>query len=242
MIDILTLETKSNEINNIITRKKTEVSLLEEECVRLRQNIEVNTQLTEKLNKAKTLLEVVAKASEAFIKDSVEPLINDALLYVFEQELHFHMIFQLRRNQIETDFVIFRSQEHEDFYQAYMNDSSGFDENAMDELIKQSKDINYFYGGAVNQVLSAILKIVVYILNESKGPLFFDEPTSMTSEIYAARLGKFLSSISEKFNLQIILATHSPALAGYANRVYNIEKIGMDTQINDITEVEKSYD
>lgn len=68
------------------------------------------------------------------------------------------------------------------------------------------------------------MRLVLIELLQIEGPVCLDEPTSAVHEEYAARVGVFIKSLSERFNRQIILVTHSQALAAAANKVYNVVK------------------
>jgi DNA repair exonuclease SbcCD ATPase subunit len=182
----------------------------------------------------RNLLELFVKSTEKGIKNYVEPLITEALEYVFSQYLKFHLILTTRRNQIEIDFVLIRSSDIEQLYQECIKDPSKEDD--LMELVKDAKNINYNQGGAINQVISTVLRLVILEMLKIKGPVFFDEPTSMVSEEYSTRLGHLLLSLSRRFNRQHILITHSNSLAAYASKIYQVTQensISRVTLIND---------
>jgi DNA repair exonuclease SbcCD ATPase subunit len=170
------------------------------------------------------LLELFVKSTEYKTREYIEPLVTEALAFVFDQGLKFHLIFMSRRNQVEVDFVVIRDSEVEELYQLCIKDPIK-NVKKLEDIAKQGRNINFLYGGAVNQVISLVLRIVITELLKVKGPLILDEPTSAVGEEYSARVGQLVSSLSKKFDRQIILVTHSKTLASFADKIYEVEKI-----------------
>lgn len=175
------------------------------------------------ISKAKLLLEMVVRSTEIRVKSYIEPFVTEALDFIFNQNLKFHIVFIDRRGQIEVDFIVLPSNKVEEDYQTYLNDVVTY-EQEFDQLVKIYRNINYFYGGAVQEILGVVLRLVMIELLQIKGPVCLDEPTSSFHEQYAARVGVFIKSLSERFNRQIIYVTHSHALAAAANKVYEVKK------------------
>ena len=176
------------------------------------------------------LLELLVKSTEIKLRSYIEPVITEALDFVFEQGLVFHLFLSSRRNQQEVDFVVLRTDDSEKNYQIWIQDPIKY-EDELAELLKETKDINYMYGGSVNQVLSIVLRILIVELLKIQGPIFFDEPSSAIGEQYTAKLGQLISTLSKRYDRQIILITHSSTLASYSDRIYDV------TQINKVSQV-----
>lgn len=207
-----------------------ERNLLNVQLSEIVNNINDNSNELDINEKARKLLELFVKSTEHSIKDYIEPIVTEALEFVFSQYLKFHIIFFNRRNQVEIDFVVARNTKMEATYQELIKDPViNADEIAL--LVKDATNINYMYGGAINQVLALILRLVIIEMLKIKGPVFLDEPTSMVSEEYSTRLGHLLLSLSKKFKRQYILITHSNSLASYASNIYQV------TQENKVSKV-----
>ena len=183
--------------------------------------------------KAKELLELFVKSTENQVKQYIEPTITEALSFVFNQKLYFHIVFVNRRGQVEVDFIVLPSSEVENKYQSYLEDNVKY-EDELDTLAKLYSDINYLYGGAVQEILGLMLRLLLVELLGIKGPVFLDEPTSSTHEEYANRVGIFIKSLSERFNRQIIYITHSQAMASAANKVYQVVREKEISQVEEI--------
>jgi len=175
--------------------------------------------------KARKLLELFVKSTEYSIKNYIEPTITEALEFVFSQYLKFHIVFFNRRNQVEIDFIVIRNPNTEKLYQQYLLNPVESEEK-IQQIAKESRDINYMYGGAINQTISLVLRLVMMELLHVKGPVFLDEPTSMVAEEFNSKLGHLLVSLSRKFKRQYVLITHSRSLASYASKIYQVEHTG----------------
>jgi DNA repair exonuclease SbcCD ATPase subunit len=173
---------------------------------------------------SRKLLELFIRTTEVSIREYVEPVVTEALEFVFCQGLKFHLLFASRRNQVEVDFIIVRTADSEALYQKCIQNPTKH-ATQLEQLVKSTKHINITYGGAINQVLALVLRLVLLELLQVKGPVCLDEPTSAVGEEYSARVGQLISSLSQRFNRQYILITHSKTLAGYANKVYGVEQI-----------------
>jgi DNA repair exonuclease SbcCD ATPase subunit len=185
------------------------------------------------LSKVKRLFEVFIKGMEVQSKKYIEPIVTEALHFIFNQNLYFHIVFVNRRNQIEVDFVVLPNLEKETLYQEYLKDFENHKEE-IEEMLSNYSDISFLYGGAVSEVLGLILRFLFAELLKIEGPIILDEPTSSVHEEYANRVGIFIKSLSERFNRQVIFVTHSQALASSANKVYEVIK---DNDVSTIKEL-----
>ena len=68
-----------------------------------------------------------------------------------------------------------------------------------------------------------------------QGPIFLDEPSSAAGDVYTERLGKLLTSLSERFKRQIIIITHSEKLASFAEKQYLVYKESNISKVKELT-------
>jgi ABC-type lipoprotein export system ATPase subunit len=190
----------------------------------LQESLQLDTQV-------QRLLEVFVKSTEVSVRTYLEPLVTEALDFVFNQGLQFHLLFTSRRNQVEIDFILLRDSESEERYQQYILQQEKYAKQ-LEVLVKETKGLNFMYGGAVNQVIALVLRLILAELLQIQGPIFLDEPSSAVGEEYSARLGQLLASLSERFHRQYILVTHSHSLASYASKIYEVEKVNGISQVS----------
>ncbi len=209
----LLLARKLAQRDTFLSQKKELQNLLQ----KTQEQISIDSQV-------QRLLEVFVKSTESYVRQYLEPLVTEALDFVFCQGLYFHLLFVTRRNQVEIDFILLRDKDSEEEYQKFILQPTKYVKQ-LETLVKETKQISYMYGGAVNQVIALVLRLILSELLQIKGPIFLDEPSSAVGEEYSARLGQLISSFSQRFNRQYVLVTHSHSLASYADIIYEVEKI-----------------
>ena len=231
MSDFSTILQKIHSVELELTRKVTQRDTL----VSQKQDIQKLLQSTqEQLTvdiQVQRLLEVFVKSTEVSVRNYLEPLVTEALDFVFNQGLQFHLLFTTRRNQVEIDFILLRAPESEARYQQYILQPDKYSKQ-LELLVKETKGLNFMYGGAVNQVIALVLRLILAELLQIQGPIFLDEPSSAVGEEYSARLGQLLASLSERFQRQYVLVTHSHSLASYAEKIYEVEKVNGISQVS----------
>ena len=198
---------------------------LEQKQVEVGENSKIYAQ-------TRRLLELFVRGTEHKLQGYIEPVITEALEFVFDDDLQFHLVFAERRNQMEVDFILIRDADTEKNYQKYIQDAVKY-EKQLTELVKESRNINFMYGGAVSQVISVIMAMVLVELLKIRGPIVFDEPSSAVGEVHSGRLGQLISSLSRRFNRQVIFITHSNELAAFADTKYLVVQ---NNKISTVTE------
>jgi len=232
MQEVNEIKARLNEVQNFLQREVGKKEALEATKARLTTELCDLSNLIDLDSKAKILLDLFVKSTEQDVRKKIEPVVNEAFKYVFDQNLFFHLIFVTRRNQIEIDFVIIRDRSIEQKFLAWSEDTEKYEKEIAD-VIESTKNINYMYGGSVNQVLSLILIFSLVELLNIEGPIVLDEPTSMVDETYNSRLGQLIASLSAQFNRQYIFLTHSTSLAAHANKIYSVKKMNFTSYIKE---------
>lgn len=85
-------------------------------------------------------------------------------------------------------------------------------------------------GGGLAAVAGFLLRACVLLLTpNTRRLLVLDEVFAHVSEEYLSRVAEFLHELCIKTGLQVLLVTHQPEFAEAADKVYRIEKIGLNT-------------
>lgn len=229
----MSLQDRVDSVQKTLSRLEGARNLLKQEKSALELRKEEQNTVRDLDRQVHTLLEVFVKSTEISVREYIEPLVTEALDFVFAQGLRFHLVFMSRRNQVEVDFLVIRDDDSESKFQKYIIDQTKY-QKQLEQLIKESRNINFMYGGAVNQVLSVVLRLLIVELLQVKGPIFFDEPSSAVSGEFDARLGQLISSLSKRFNRQIVFITHSRTLASCADKTYQVDKVNGVSKIEEI--------
>lgn len=77
------------------------------------------------------------------------------------------------------------------------------------------------FGGGIRNIISTILRFIFaeYHTPRLALPLILDEVGNNLSKEYQAKFGELLSTLSRKFNRQVILITHQQAVIKYADKI-----------------------
>lgn len=89
-------------------------------------------------------------------------------------------------------------------------------------------------GSSIIDIISFALRIVLWELEEprSRNTFGLDEPMKWVGtgeELILA--GQMLKTISHELNIQLIIITHEPLLAEFADTAYNVEFDGMESHV-----------
>lgn len=95
------------------------------------------------------------------------------------------------------------------------------------------------FGGGVASVESLILRLLVLLKKDLARYLILDESLAALSSEYVDRMSDFISHLSEKFDVDILLVTHNREFAEHADHVYRAEQIdGRDQDTLSVKEID----
>lgn len=80
------------------------------------------------------------------------------------------------------------------------------------------------FGGSVTTLESLLLRIAVIFRRQLRPVLLLDETLAAVADKYVDRAAAFLSTLSERLNLDILLVSHDSAFVGAAKHAYRIER------------------
>jgi len=93
------------------------------------------------------------------------------------------------------------------------------------------------HGGGVLSVVAFILRVVITLLTDKRKLLVFDESLSMVSIGYQERLSQFIRKLCDDLGFTVVLISHQPALSEYATMKYEVRKVGSQTKLKRIENV-----
>ena len=82
------------------------------------------------------------------------------------------------------------------------------------------------FGGAVSTVQSILMRMIVLLRREMRPLLLLDESLPAFDENYVHNMGKFLSLMCKRLDMDVLLVTHNPSLVEAADSAYRIQKRG----------------
>ena len=134
---------------------------------------------------------------------NIETLITKGIHDVIgEKNLSFIVKYDSKRNFIQAQYKIHDSVANEDY-------------NIVDS-----------FGGGIADIISILQRIIfVYKFNTAK-IIVLDEAGKWISSCKQDDFGKFLSEISNKLGIQIILITHKNEVLAHSNKIFRVTKSG----------------
>lgn len=152
-------------------------------------------------DKVQILLQKTSDFARQQAKIRMEEIVTSALGVVFGKNYKFWIELTVRGNRPEADYWL---------------------EN--DGVKTQLKPPDYDRGGGIVDIISMALRLAVGELEQIKGPLLLDELGKHVSAEYAPNVAYFLKEYSQKMQRQIILVTHSEALAEAGDASFQVSQ------------------
>lgn len=198
------LDALMGEARVTLTRGKS----LEQEIADLTSSIEIQERAT-------LLLNSIGEERQLKAQQIIEELVTRGLQTIFDDTLSFHILQTVRGKTANVEFVVRETRK------------DGFHETPVMEA----------RGGGLAATIGFLLRIVVMLLKSKntteENILILDETFAHVSDEYLPALGDFLREIVEKTGVQIIMVTHQPEFADYADKVYRFTKKDGKTQVTE---------
>lgn len=193
---ILEIEKRLQELNASYNEAKGEYALLVKQISQSEQKLEKFEYNKELYKKSVELLNIVDQNSKESTKNSFSQVVNYALSYILgSDEYKLDIDFNRRGNLQTVDFNL---------------------------LTPDCKEA-HTPGGGVTDILGLSLRIALLELAHVPGFICFDESFKHLSADYLVMANKFLSTISEKINRQIIMVTHRASFLNSENNLIEIK-------------------
>ncbi len=155
------------------------------------------------LDKATILLNSIAEDTQLAAQHNIEELVTRGLQTIFDESLSFHILQSTKGKSASVEFVV----------RTKLLNGQAVDTPVMDAR-----------GGGLAATIGFLLRVVVMLLRKQENILVLDETFAMVSEEYLPALGEFVRQLVDKTNLQIVMVTHQPLFADYADKVYRFSQ------------------
>jgi DNA repair exonuclease SbcCD ATPase subunit len=187
-------------------KKKQKAQLyLEQRQAILTQNISEAASRLEAAEKARLVIQEVAKTVQQNLEFHIENIVSSALDAVFPDPIKFVVKFEARRGKSECDLLF-----EEDGNQYSPLDDSSF--------------------GSVD-VASCTLRLAVWCLDKNRPTIIMDEPFRHVSPDLQHKVSDMIKSISDRLGVQIIMVSHAEDINVAADRIFNVEKVGGESRV-----------
>jgi DNA repair exonuclease SbcCD ATPase subunit len=173
--------------------------------------------LTETINdfeRVTVLLNSLGEERQLKAQQTIEELVTRGMQTIFDDSLSFHIVQSVKGKTANVEFLLRTTR----------------GETMMETPVLEAR------GGGLAVTIGFLLRVVVMLLRggtREQNILVLDETFSHVSAEYLEPLGNFLREIVEKTEIQIIMVTHQPEFAEYADRVYRFSNQDGKTQVRE---------
>ena len=191
-----------------------EASALERDGASLRAEIESLSEDSSTLERVTALLLSVSEDKQEHTQSMIESLVTRGLQLVFDDSLSFHIVSSIRGKSSVVDFVV----------------RTTFGSDVIETPVMDAR------GGGLAAVVGFLLRFVVIMLSRgqrSSNLLVLDETFAHVSEEYLQPMGQFLKEMVEKSGMQVVMVTHQPQFAEYADKIYKFSSKRGETKVEE---------
>ena len=182
-------------LRTTLTRKQGQQQKIEDDLIGVNADIARLTDEVDYTEKARLIIQKVAKATQAELEYYISELVTLAFASVFPDPYQFGVAFEEKRGKTECRMRFLRDG-HE------VNPLSGS-------------------GGGPLDIASTTLQFTIWSLNKTRAIIGLDEPFRFLSRDLQPKAGEMLKEVSKKLGLQILMVTHSEDLAACADKTFN---------------------
>ena len=172
--------------------------------------------LVEELDRVTVLLNSLGEERQLAAQSSIEELVTRGLRMSFDDTLSFHIVQAVKGKTAVVEFVV-RTTLGNDVIETPVMDARG---------------------GGLAAVIGFLLRFVVMLMGRDPRDstiMVLDEIFAHVSAEYLEPTGQFLREVVDRTGVQIIMVTHQPEFAQYADRVYNFSTTNGKTVVKDVS-------
>lgn len=151
------------------------------------------------LDKVTALLNSIGEENQLNAQRNIEELVTRGLQAIFDDSLSFHILASTKGKSASVEFVV----------RTALANGTVVDTPVMDAR-----------GGGLAATVGFLLRVVVMLLRREENVMVLDETFAMVSDEYLPALGEFLRQLVDKTDMQLVMVTHQPIFAEYADKVY----------------------
>lgn len=170
----------------------------------------------EDLDRVTVLLNSLGEERQIAAQASIEELVTRGLQMIFDDTLSFHIVQNVRGKTAVVDFVV----------------RTTIGTSVIETPVMDAR------GGGLAAVIGFLLRLVVMLMGRDPREanlLVLDETFAHVSAEYLEAVGQFLREVVDKTGVQIIMVTHQPEFAEFADRVYSFSTDGGKTVVKDVS-------
>lgn len=176
--------------------------------------IETLTETISDLERVTGLLNSLGEERQLKAQQVIEELVTRGLQTIFDDTLSFHIVQSVRGKTANVEFLV----------------RTTLADSVVETPVMDAR------GGGLAATIGFLLRVVVMLLGtgtKEENILVLDETFAHVSAEYLPPLGEFVREIVDKTGIQIVMVTHQPEFADFADRVYRFSTLDGKTQVQE---------
>lgn len=172
------------------------------------------SEVVEDLDRVTLLLNSLGEDRQLQAQRTIEELVTRGLQTIFDSSLSFHIVQSVRGKTANVEFLV----------------RTTLPGSVVETPVMDAR------GGGLAATIGFLLRLVVMLLSKgtkSENILVLDETFAHVSAEYLGALGEFLREVVDKTGVQIVMVTHQPEFAEYADKVYRFTAVDGKTQVRE---------
>lgn len=176
------------------------------------EDVDKQTALRDTFERAAAVLNTLSDQRQRDAQTKIEALVTRGLQTIFEDNLSFHVVQEVKANRVQVQFVVRTELDGGEIVETPVMDARG---------------------GGLAATVGFLLRLVVLLLSGNREPhvLMLDETFAHLSADYEPRLAEFIREIVDQTDLQIVMVTHSDAYSDQADKVYRFSQLNGSTKV-----------
>ena len=193
------MKTKIENLLQKVNEKKGQLNFIKENLSAAQADQKKYRKEYIRTEQAQVIIQEVAKETQGQVKFFIEDIVDAAMALLFKKYYKFRIEFVTKRNGSEANL--------------FLEDKNG----------NKTHPIRY-NGGGLCDVISLALRLALFNLKKGKknNSIGLDEPFKFLDKQMQVKASDLLKELSDKLKLQFIVVSHTPSLAGKANRVFEV--------------------
>lgn len=208
---------RKNNLTRLVREEASRVSgirgqrkMLEEQMGKYEKEVDNHNKHISNLKLIEAYLAAFADERQALVYRKIEDTVTEGLRAVFLEDMRLEVSTKMVGSRPEVVFNIVSVNEDEELRTGIMDAR----------------------GGGVAAIVGFLIQAVLVLLTPNLRPIIFlDESFRNVSEEYQAPLGEFIKELCERTGLQVVLVTHQPTIAEYADSHYGFSQRNGKTRI-----------
>ena len=206
------MKTKIENLLQKVNEKKGQLNFIKENLSTAQEDQKKYRKEYIRTEQAQVIIQEVAKETQGQVKFFIEDIVDTAMSLLFKKYYKFRIEFVTKRNGSEANL--------------FLEGKNG-----------NKTHPRRYNGGGLCDVISLALRLALFNLKKGKknNSIGLDEQFKFLDKQMQVKASDLLKELSDKLKLQFIVVSHTPSLAGTANRVFEVVQKDLVSTVRQIS-------